>query len=120
MEDIIKKGHLDRHITSKTKLRRRLYGCNMDAVSSYFTYDIAQKTINSTIQKNQQKINKWRNQNEKKLVIYDKSQKALGFGYFRENENVIFCEDLKKFCIVLEKESEKSHDYRIVTSYLLR
>lgn len=119
MQKVMALGHTEEnHIVSKTKLRRRLYGCNLNAVSSYFTYEDADEMIRQTLSRNSKRIYHWRNMKDKKrLVLYGTSTNPVGFGYFRTDKGVEFDETLKKACIVLEKEDEQ---YKVVTSYLVR
>lgn len=118
MQNVMAQGHTEeKHVTSKTKLRRRLYGCNLNAVSSYFTCEDAEKMISQVVHKNQDKIENWLMKPMEKLVLYGESLEPVGFGYFIEKENVIFDSNLKKACVVLKKEEDT---FEVLTSYLLR
>lgn len=123
MQKVVTLGHTEeKHVTSKTQLRKRFYGCKLNAVSSYFTYGDADKMINQILSKNTKRINHWIDEQKtinenKRLVLYGTSSNPVGFGYFRTNEGVEFDENLKKACIVLEKKGEQ---YNVVTSYLVR
>lgn len=113
MQKVMTLGHTEeKHVTSKTQLRKRFYGCKLNAVSSYFTYGDADKMINQILSKNTKRINHWIDEQKtinenKRLVLYGTSS----------NEGVEFDENLKKACIVLEKKGE---EYNVVTSYLVR